>query len=381
MTAEQEQEVFIFPLSPAQQRLWVLQQVDPNDTAYHVPLALRLDGRLDIAALEAALNALVDRHEILRTTFAVHQGQPCQLVHAESHLRLTVEELGNPALLDDRLTAAARAPFDLVRGPVMRAHLFRLAPDCHILLVNLHHIACDGWSLGIMVREIAALYSGRGETLPEPGLHYADYVEWQRTALTDEALAPQIQHWRTELAGALTVLELPTDHRVGPDATGRGETVRVPVPPALTAGLAIAAASHGATLFMLALAAWAVLLNRLTGSDDLLIATPVANRHHGGFEDVIGFFVNTLPLRCRLDGNPTVAELIGRIRRTAVEAYANQDLPFEKLVELSGAARNGVRAPLVQTMLALQNAPLGRLDLPGWRLNRCVWTTVRRNSI
>ncbi|WP_244619783.1 condensation domain-containing protein, partial [Skermanella aerolata] len=365
MTSDASQDVFLFPLSPAQRRLWVLHQLDPADPAYHVPLALRLIGALDVGALEAALRGLVERHEILRTTFAVQDDEPCQLVHPAGTLTLAVEDIAGPAALDDRMRAEAAKPFDLTRGPVIRAVLFRLAPDHHVLLATLHHIACDGWSLGVMVRELAALYAGAGDALGEVTLHYADYVEWQGTGMSDEVLAPQIAHWKTELTGAPTVLELPADRPQSPVPAGTGGTVRRHLPAALSDRLNKTASRQGATPFMVALASWAVLLNRLTGAEDLLIGTPVANRHHGGFEDVVGFFVNTLAIRCRLDGNPTVAGLIGRIRRSAVDAYANQDLPFERLVELAGVGRDSGRSPLIQTMLAVQNTPLGRIALPG----------------
>jgi Non-ribosomal peptide synthetase modules and related proteins len=280
---------FVFPLSPAQRRLWLLHQAHPDDSAYNVPLALKLTGRLDEAALRRSFEQLVDRHESLRTAFALSDDGPLQLVHPEIRLPFMVEEV-TPATLDDRLCAEARRLFDLAAGPLIRVHLFRLAAEQHVLLVALHHITCDGWSLDVLMRELCALYAsnaaGHGPGLGEPPLQYADYVEWWHEDMEAKAEAG-LDYWRKVLDGAPAVLELPG---VGPEGrdTGGSVTVRGRLAAPLLERLACRAAP-GTTLFMQLLAGFAVLLHRCGGGNDLLIGTPVANRQQADFEDTVGF--------------------------------------------------------------------------------------------
>ncbi|HEU0078248.1 MAG TPA: amino acid adenylation domain-containing protein, partial [Longimicrobiaceae bacterium] len=363
------------PLSFAQQRLWFLEQLGGTGAAYNVPMRLRLRGDLDRGALERALDRVVARHEALRTTFPAVEGEPVQRIAPveESALRLVEHDLHASPDAEDALRRLmadeARAPFDLAHGPLVRGRLIRMAEDDHVLLLTMHHIVSDGWSTGVLHRELGALYAAfaRGEPDPLPPLpvQYADYATWHRRWVEGPVLEAQAEYWTRTLAGAPELLELPTDHPRPPRQDHAGATVEVELDEALTAALRTLSQRHGTTLFMTLLAGWAAVLSRLSGQDDVVIGTPSANRGQPEVEELIGFFVNTLPVRVELSGSPTVAGLLGQVRARALEAQANQDIPFEQVVELLRPARSLAYSPLFQVLFAWQNAPGERLELPG----------------
>ncbi|HET7465003.1 MAG TPA: condensation domain-containing protein, partial [Longimicrobium sp.] len=363
------------PLSFAQQRLWFLEQLGGMGAAYHIPMSLRLRGELDRGALVRALDRIVARHEALRTTFPVVDGEPVQHVAPaeESGFRLVEHDLRAAADWEDELRRLVRdeagAPFDLARGPLVRGRLVRMAADDHVLLLTMHHIVSDGWSAGVLFRELGALYAAfaRGDADPLPPLpvQYADYAAWHRRWVQGEVLQRQADYWGQTLAGAPELLELPTDHPRPAKQDFAGASLDVELDEALTAALKTLSQRHGTTLFMTLLAGWAAVLARLSGQDDVVIGTPSANRGRSEIEGLIGFFVNTLPLRVDLSGAPTVAEVLGRVKGRALEAQANQDIPFEQVVERVQPARSLAHTPLFQVMFAWQNAPGGGLELPG----------------
>jgi amino acid adenylation domain-containing protein len=365
-------------LSFAQQRLWFLNQFDGQSAFYNMPAAVRLTGSLDVAALQGTLAAIVQRHEVLRTRFEAVDGTPVQVIDAQAGVALPLEDLsGQPP--EAREAAAqrlaqqeAQAPFDLARGPLLRARLLRLADEEHVVLLTLHHIVSDGWSMGVLVREVAALYAAfvRGEASPLAALpvQYADYAHWQRAWLQGEVLASQLAYWKAKLEGAPALLTLPTDRPRPAVQRYAGATLDFRVDAATTAGLHALARDGEATLFMVLASAFSVLLGRHAGQDDICVGTPIANRTRAEVEGLIGFFVNTLVLRTRLSGNPGFKELLAQVRETALGAYAHQDVPFEQLVEELKPPRDLGHAPLFQVMLVLQNAPAQALQLPGLTL-------------
>jgi amino acid adenylation domain-containing protein len=366
------------PLSFAQRRLWFIDRMGGAGGAYNIPLRLRLAGTLDPEALGRALERIVQRHEVLRTTFAQVGGEPVQRIHPveESGFRIVDHDLaGRPdararlrALLEDE----AAAPFDLERGPVVRARLARVAEDEHVLMVTLHHVAADGWSVGVLVDELGALYrafaAGRPDPLPPLPVQYADYAAWQRRWLEGEALGREEEYWRAALAGAPERLELPTDRTRPLEQDFTGAAMDFALDAELTAELGALARRHGATLFTTLLAGWAAVLGRLSGQGEVVVGTPAANRGRREIEGLIGFFVNTLALRVDLSGFPTVAELLGRVKERALAAQAHQDLPFERVVDLVQPARSLAHTPLFQAVFAWQNTPGGSLELPGLTL-------------
>jgi amino acid adenylation domain-containing protein/non-ribosomal peptide synthase protein (TIGR01720 family) len=362
------------PVSFAQQRLWFLDQLEPDSAAYNIPTAVRLTGQLDLAALEHSLHALVERHESLRTTFAAVDGQPVQLIAPVAELPLPLVDLrqlpqGEREAEAQRLAAEeARQPFNLGSGPLTRARLLRLAPDDHIMLLTMHHIVSDGWSIGVLVREIAALYAG--QPLPPLPIQYADYAAWQRTWLAGDGTGEtpqqrQLAYWRERFSGELPVLELPTDRPRPAVSSGRGEHYHFDLPGDLTGELRNLGQREGVTLFMTLLAAFQLLLMRYSGTDDIVVGTPIANRTRPELEGLIGFFVNTLALRTDLSGEPGFRELLRRVRETALGAFAHQDVPFEMVVEAVQPERNLSRTPLFQVMFVLQNLPQQGRSLPG----------------
>jgi amino acid adenylation domain-containing protein/non-ribosomal peptide synthase protein (TIGR01720 family) len=367
------EEAIVFPTSFAQQRLWFLDQLEPGSTAYNLPLSLRLNGELNMAALEAAFNEIVQRHEALRTTFAVVDGQPVQLIAPEMAPGLRFIDLRKmPEREQEAIRLAAdesRLPFDLERGPLVRATLLRLDECDYVALFTMHHIISDGWSAGILVKEISALYDafskGQESPLEELPIQYADYAVWQREWLQGEVLEEQLAYWKRQLAGAPAMLELPTD-RLRPAAQRyRGAEQKFALPVSLSESLKAIGQREGATLFMTLLAAFQVVLARYSGQNDISTGTPIAGRTRGETEGLIGFFVNTLVLRTDLSGEPTFRELLSRVREVCLGAYAHQDVPFEKLVEAMHAERDLSLNPLFQVMFSLQNSPTSALVLPG----------------
>ncbi len=363
------------PLSFAQQRLWFLHRLDPGSAVYNLPVAFRLAGPLDADALERGLDEVFRRHEALRTTFAEGpDGEPRQAVapfHPAGLPRIDLAALPptEARAAAERLAAAeARRPFDLVHGPVARALLLRLGEEEHHLLFFCHHVAFDGWSVVVLQRELGALYgafaAGRPSPLPELAFQYADFAVWQRRWLTDEVVAAQLAYWRERLAGAPAFLELPADRSRPPVQSFRGATRALPFPPGVAEGLRGLARSTGSTLFMTSLAAFSALLGRFTGQTDLVVGSPVAGRTEAGIEGLLGFFVNALALRADLAGDPSFRALLGRVRESALAAYAHQDLPFERLVEELQPERDQSRGPLFQVVLALDPTRGGEL-VPG----------------
>ncbi|MEV5735713.1 amino acid adenylation domain-containing protein [Streptomyces sp. NPDC052292] len=367
------------PLSFAQQRLWFLDQLEPGRAEYLLPFAFRIHGPLDLDALNAAFTAVVARHEILRTRFGTDAaGSPVQLIDPPRPVRALVRDLrgaGDAAAREAALAEALREdglrPVDLGAGPVLRALLVRLAAEESVLAVTVHHIAFDGWSVGVLARELSARYAEAvsdrsGTAAPEPlPVQYADYAVWQRAWLSGAPLERQLDYWREKLGG-LEPLELPTDHARPAERGGRGEVVRFTVPAEVAARARTVSAESGASLFMTLLAAFQLLLARYSGQRDIAVGTPIAGRNRAETEDLIGFFVNTLVLRTNLSGDPAFTELLARVKDTALGAYDHQDLPFERLVEELAPDRDLSRNPLFQTMFALQNTPgADAWNLPG----------------
>jgi amino acid adenylation domain-containing protein len=370
------------PLSFAQQRLWFLHELEPASPAYNMPGAVRLRGRLRIEVLAASLEAVAGRHEALRTVFRSAEGVPHQVILPRVEVRLPLVDLaGLPEAIREELAgqlaaAESRRPFDLSRGPLFRAALLHLGTDDHLLLFTLHHIVSDGWSQGVLVRDMSAFYEAclqgteqeKEAELPPLPVQYADFALWQREWLQGERVAAQIAYWRVQLGGEHAALELPLDHPRPPRRTDRGarRALAVPAGPALE--LARLSRRQGGTPFMGLLTVVAACLHRYSGQERIHVGAPVANRRMAELEGLIGFFVNTLVLRADFGDAPSLAVLLERLRRTALEAYMHQDVPFERLVEELQPERDLSRSPLFQAMLVLQNAPAPRLELPGLRL-------------
>ncbi|QSQ54055.1 non-ribosomal peptide synthase/polyketide synthase [Xanthomonas translucens pv. undulosa] len=361
------------PLSFAQQRLWFLAQLDPQaDLAYLMPNGLRLRGKLDRHALRQALDRIVARHESLRTRIALYQDDPVQIIApATIGLRLREHDLsGHPEPETELLRLAeqeTRTPFDLAHDTLARGQLLRLGEHEHILLVTLHHLVADGWSMGVLVHELGALYAafaqGRPDPLPPLPIQYADYSLWQRRWLDGPLLQRQLDFWRDHLQDAPALLELPTDRPRPARPDSGGDTVECALDAELSAALTALSQRHGSTLFMTLLAAWGVLLARLSGQEQVVIGMPVANRTRSELEPLIGLFVNTQALRIDLRGEPSFAELLGQVRATALAAQAHQDVPFEQVIEALNPARNLAHHPLFQVMFAWQNTPSVALEL------------------
>jgi amino acid adenylation domain-containing protein len=360
------------PLSFAQERLWFLDQLEPGSPLYNIPTTVRLRGRVAVAALAAALGTVVARHDALRASFPNEQGRPRLVVapRLEPHLPLVdLADLASgerEAAVERLVGEEARAPFDLASGPLLRARLLRLAADEHLLLLSVHHIVCDGWSLEVLFGELAVAYEahrqGRRPELPALPVRDTDAAAWQRGWLAGEALDDQLAYWRGKLAGAST-LELPADRPRPPRPSYRGGQRPLRVGPALTRALRDLGRREQVTPFMTVLAAFQTLLYRYSGQTDVVVGMPVGNRPRPELEGLVGFFANTLVLRGDLGGDPSFRELLSRTRRLAFEAHANQDLPFERLVEALQPERDLGRNPLFQVMFAFQRAPL-RIDLP-----------------
>ena len=366
-----------FPLSFAQQRLWFLYQLAPHNPFYNVPAAIRLTGRLDQTALKRSFEEIVRRHVALRTRFTTLEGQPVQVVQPDLPIELTAIDLHTVAISDrprisnQLATAEAQQPFNLTTDSLLRVTLLQFAPTESVLLLTLHHIVADGWSLGVLIRELAHCYTafadGKLPTLPPLAIQYTDFACWQRNWLQGEVLEKQLTYWRKQLRD-LPVLDLPSDHPRPAVQTYRGATYPLQISPGLTQALSTLSQQSGTSLFMTVLAAFQTLLYRYTGQDDIAIGSPIANRHRSEWEGLIGFFVNSLVMRSDLSGNPTFRKFLERVRDVALHAYDHQDLPFEKLVEELDPDRDLSRNPLFQVAFALQNAPMQPLELPGLTL-------------
>ncbi len=368
------------PLSFAQQRLWLLDQLEPGCAMYNVPAAVRLAGELDVAILRRSCSEIVRRHEVLRTRFQAVEGRPLQVVDANVSLDIPLIDLSSleagerESEVQRRAAAESRQPFDLTRGPLMRGCLFRLGPAEHIAVLVLHHIVADGWSTGVLIRELATLYeafaAGKPSPLPELSVQYADFAAWQRTSLSNEMVEQELAYWRGQLAGSNGRIALPLDHPRPPVQTWNGRTLWFPIPKPLTENLRALSRRENATLFMTLLAAFQLLLSRYSGQPDVSVGTPVANRNRTEIEPLIGFFVNTLVLRSKLDPSWSFRRLLESVRETVTGAFAHQDVPFERLVEQLEPNRDLSTTPLFEVMFAFQNTPFKPLELPGLRVNR-----------
>src|SRR5262245_45065390 len=374
-----------FPLSFAQRRLWFLHQLAPASIAYNAPLSARFTGPLDVEALERSFAALVRRHESLRTTFRIGpQNEPIQVVSA--HLPLTLPVFDLEYLPEEQRVGAARQwaydearqLFDLTKGPLLRAKLLRLGTDDHVVIVTMHHIVSDGWSLGVLLRDLIEFYTatieGRSHSLADLSVQYGDFATWQQEWLQNETLDEQLRYWKEALAGAPEALELPTDMPRPCVQNFAGAQLQWELPLTLVDAVRNCSQQQQCTPFMTFLASWQALLHRYTGQDDICVGTPIANRNRAELEGLIGFFVNTLAMRGDLSGDPSFSELLAQVRQTALEAYAHQDLPFERLVEELQPHRNLSRSPLCQVLFVYQNSPLptmaaGGMTIEPWEVH------------
>jgi len=369
------------PLSFAQERIWFIDQFDPGNVAYNQSAAVRLTGKVNVSVLHQSLQAIVERHEILRTTFPTEQGQPVQQIAAVGDIPLSLSDL-RPFPPEQQQTEVQRLavsivnePFDLTQGPLLHAHLLQLSAQEHVLLWSMHHIISDGWSMGVLVKELAAIYAAGITATPTPlqplPIQYADFAHWQRQWLTGEVLEHQLAYWRQKLGGNLPVLRLPTDYPAPAAPSFRGATATFQLSTDLTSQIQALSQAAGSTLFMTLLAGFKALLYAYTGQYDLLVGTDIANRNQADLEKLIGFFVNLLVLRTDLSGNPKFRDLLQRVRAVTLDAYEHQDLPFARLVQALqpatavGVARRGMTTPLFQVLFVLQNLPSQQLDLPG----------------
>ncbi|WP_163028486.1 condensation domain-containing protein, partial [Pseudomonas viridiflava] len=363
------------PLSFSQRQLWFLDQLEPGSAFYNVPTAVTLKGPLDVAVLESALNGLVARHEILRTTFRSIDGEPRQVVHAAMPLMLSVTDLRRAAeaeretLIRAAVERDAKSPFDLAHGPLFRASLLRLADDEYLWLYCVHHIIADGWSMGVVLHEVAALYGnflrGQPSSLPPLAVQYADYACWQQHRLGGGALEQQLDFWRRTLHDAPPLLTLPTDRPRPRVQRYAGATFSSSLDATTLRALTSLGRETRGTLFNVLTAALSVLLWRYSGQQDLCIGTPFANRTRPEVEPLIGHFVNTLVIRQRLDPQQTFAELLREVRTTLLDVHTHQDVPFDRVVEAVNPQRDTAYSPLFQVMLVLQNTPGAAVQLPG----------------
>ncbi|MFZ1010470.1 MAG: amino acid adenylation domain-containing protein [Candidatus Sulfotelmatobacter sp.] len=359
-------------LSYGQERLWFIYQLEPENVAYNVPGAVRIQGPLDVESLERTLREIVRRHESLRTRFVSVVGEPQQIIDASVAVEVPVTELSHLAEPEREAEARrlaleeARQPFNLARGPLFRVKLLRLASQDHVLVFNMHHIVSDGWSVGVLVREVSAIYNnfstGQPSSLPELDIQYADFSAWQREFLSGSLLEKQLEYWKQKLA-AVEPLMLPTDRARTALQRPEGATTHFTVPVELTEALKTLSRKQGATLYMILLAAFQALLSRYSGQSDITVGSPIAGRSRTETEGLIGVFINTLVLRSDLSGQPDSIELLQRVKATTLEAFANQDVPFEKLVEVLLPQRDLTRSPLFQVLFVLQNVPRTVLQL------------------
>ncbi|MBD2092816.1 amino acid adenylation domain-containing protein [Microcoleus sp. FACHB-1515] len=378
------EEVYIFPASFAQQRLWFIEQLVPEAALYTIPLVFRLKGSLDRSILEASLQAIIARHESLRTTFEFIDGQLMQTISASLQISLPLIDLQTlPATARESIALteirqAIEQPFDLHQGPLLRAKLWQIAAQEHLLLILLHHIIFDEWSSGVLIRELGAVYGAianqQSVSLPELPIQYADFSHWQREWLQGEVLATQLAYWRQQLKD-ISTLNLPAAAPRRAVQSYQGAIQFLELPQSLLDAIEALSQQAETTLFMTLLAAFQTLLHRYSGQTNIAIGSPIANRHRSELEGLIGFLVNSLVLRSNLEGNPTFLELLDRVREVTLAAYAHQDLPFEKLVEELQPVRNLSQNPLFQVVFALQNTPIEQLELPGLTLSSIEFET------
>ena len=374
---EPEDDVFVLPTSFAQQRLWFLDLLAPNSCAYNLIAAVRVSGLLKVEILERSVAEIVRRHEVLRTTFATVEGEARQIITSQNGISLRAIDLREEGEAEqerrvrEEVAREAQTPFNLRRGPLMRLTVLQQSESEHVLLLAMHHIISDGWSMRVMINELSQLYAAyvRGEQspLPELGIQYADYAMWQRERLQGEVLNRQLDYWREQLRGAPAVLELPTDRPRTNVQSLRGATEVLVLDEELSEGLKQISRQHGVTLFITLLAAFQTLLSRYCGTPDVVVGSPIANRNRDEIEGLIGFFVNTLVFRARIEREESFSQMLKRVREVCLEAYAHQDVPFEKLVEALQLERSMSYQPLVQVLFALQNATQQTQQIDGLR--------------
>ena len=374
------------PLSFAQERLWFLEQLEPWNTAYNICRAAWLRGALNCNALKASLNEIIRRHESLRTSFEVHDGQPFQVIASDAQLDLTRIDF-SPVVDVDRIdeinqlvAQEAERPFDFTRAPLLRASVLRFNDADHVFVLATHHIVSDAWSMGILTRELWLLYEAyandRPISLQDLSIQYADFAVWQRNWLQGEVLESQLSYWKKQL-NDIPILNLPTDRIRPARQTFRGARQSMALGQSLTQAINELSHREGVTPFMTLLAAFQVLLYRYSGQEDVIVGSPIANRRRTELESLIGFFVNTLVLRSDLSGNPTFRELLVRVRDSCLDDYARQDLPFEKLVRELNPERDQSRNPIFQVMFALQNATRPFSGISGLRIEPIEMATTR----
>ncbi|MEQ8755470.1 MAG: condensation domain-containing protein, partial [Coleofasciculus sp. G1-WW12-02] len=369
----------VLPLSFSQYRLWLLEQLQPGSIAYNMATALHLVGSLNVAALEQALNEIVRRHEALRTTFCVVDGQPIQVIAPSLTMKLSVRNLSEVSeaervqKVQPLVKQWSQQLFDLTQGPLLRSMLLQLDQQEHLLVLSLHHIVADGWSAGVFFRELTTLYNafsqGQLSPLPELPIQYADFAVWQRQWLQGEVLENQLTYWKRQLGTIPPVLKFCSDRTSSSTPSSTGKKHRFALSSALTEALKKLSQGEGVTLFMTLLAAFKTLLYRYSKQEDIAVGSPIANRNRRETEELIGFFVNTLVLRTDLSGNPSFQDVLRRVREVALGAYAHQDLPFEKLMAELQPERHLGHNPLFQVWFVLQNAPIPTVELPGLTLN------------
>lgn len=374
----QSRESNSFSLSFAQERLWLIEQLQPGNPFYNISSAVRSQGKLNVTALELSINEIIRRHEALRTTFTSVEGKPVQIIASSLSLKLSVVDLCSiPSSTQEQevhqlINQESLLPFDLVQGSLLRVKLLQLSQTEYVMLFTMHHIIFDAWSMGVLVDELAALYpafcSSKQSPLPELSIQYPDFAVWQRQRLQGQVWDTQLAYWKQQLDN-LSMLRLPTDRPRPAIPSFRGATQSFVLPQDLTKALHSLSRSEGVTLFMTLLAAFKVLLHRYTGQDDICIGSPIANRNRAEIEKLIGFFVNSLVLRTELSGNPTFRDLLIKVREVTLGAYAHQDFPFEKLVEEIQPERNLSYNPLFQVVFQLQNTPMQALELPDLTLS------------
>jgi hypothetical protein len=365
------------PLSYGQERLWLSYQCDPVSTVFNIPVAVRFKGPLDVSIFERAINEIIARHGVLRTTFDVHDGRPVQVIHPSQAVRLLCVELEGLPPADQEVGAreiAARdlhTPFELDRGPLIRVSLVRMAEQDHLFFLTIHHIVMDGWSWGVLIREFARLYEsfshGEPSPLPPLAVQYSDYAAWQRDWLRGETLEQCLGYWQERLAGAPAVLNLAENAPRPAIDSGHGSQEMMTVPEKLTAALKQLSQREGVTLFITLSAVFKILLNRRSGAEDIVVGSPVADRNRSETRELIGFFVNTLVLRTDLSGDPTLAEVLRRERATVLGAYQHQDAPFEMLVARLNPDRTPGRHPLFQAAFVMQPA-FEPVAIPGMKI-------------
>ncbi|MFK0730724.1 MAG: condensation domain-containing protein, partial [Gloeotrichia echinulata HAB0833] len=362
------------PLSWAQERLWFLNQLEGASATYNIPATVSITGNLDINALEQALSEIVHRHEILRTSIQTVNGRPIQIVHPEVTINIKLvdlQQLLNPqreTFLEQQIQLEAIAPFNLENAPLIRCSLLQLSTREYVLLLTMHHIVSDGWSMGVLISELSSLYqafcAGVPSPLPELPLQYADFAVWQRQWLNGVVLETQLNYWRSQLHDVPSLLQLPTDRPRPVVQTYNGRTQIFRLNRDLTQKLQSLSSELGTTLFMTMLAAFATLLYRYSGQPDIFVGTPIANRNRREIESLIGFFVNTLVLKTNFEDNPSFENLLAQVRETTLQAYEHQDVPLEQVVEALKPERSLSHSPLFQVMFGLQNLPMSEVELP-----------------